>query len=201
MVRRFFTKVDIDPSNPEARGVCDRCGLQFALSALHWQFQYTPGGLTNKKLVVCKTCRDEPSVFLKGSFLPPDPRPVMNARPEFYAIDEQSAFYLTAPGNRPINVYATSRIDVEISVGAWFAFFSATSGIATSLQIDKYLSAGFSSVSGITASMQLSSNISASITATTGISAVLYQVRSGGFILGGAALGQGALGDSEILVI
>jgi hypothetical protein len=92
MARRFFTKVDIDPRNPEARGICDRCGRQFTLSTLRWQFQYTPGGLKNLKILVCKTCRDDPSLFLKALFLPPDPEPVFNARPEFYAIDEAGSY-------------------------------------------------------------------------------------------------------------
>lgn len=40
---------------------------------------------------MCETCYDEPSAFLRAIILPPDPVPILNARPENYALDENDA--------------------------------------------------------------------------------------------------------------
>lgn len=44
--------------------------------------------LINTKKLVCRTCRDEPSIFRKALILPSDPDPILNARPEPYLVDE-----------------------------------------------------------------------------------------------------------------
>lgn len=40
--------------------------------------------MANTLIMVCPSCVDAPAQFLKTITLPPDPMPVMNARPENY---------------------------------------------------------------------------------------------------------------------
>lgn len=61
MTRRFFTRADINPLNPEPRAICDRCGQEVTLSTLRWQHQYVGGTYQNRKLLVCNICYDLPS--------------------------------------------------------------------------------------------------------------------------------------------
>ena len=92
MTRRFFSHVEVDPQRPAAKAICDKCGRQFQLETLRLQKQWSAGSLYNKGILVCTPCYDEPSEFLKVLSLPADPRPVYNARPEFYDIDEAGSF-------------------------------------------------------------------------------------------------------------
>ncbi len=77
------------PSSPEAWGTCDRCGFILNHNKLSWQFEWAGTRLTNLGILVCNTCLDEPQRQLGTIILPPDPMPIMNARPEQYALDEQ----------------------------------------------------------------------------------------------------------------
>ena len=87
MAYRFHGKAHVDPSNPQAWAVCDRCNNWFLHSELQWQFQYAGPNLQNIRLLVCHQCYDTPQPQLKPRILPPDPVPVMNARPEYFYID------------------------------------------------------------------------------------------------------------------
>lgn len=77
-----------DASCPSAFGVCDRCGFWNQLYKLDYQFQYAGPGLVNLGILVCDRCLDVPSEFLRSIVIPPDPVPVKNPRPEFFAADE-----------------------------------------------------------------------------------------------------------------
>src|SRR5574337_401327 len=78
----------VDPDNPKAWATCDRCGRNTNLNRLSWQLQWSGNSLLNLRLLVCPTCLDTPAPFLRTPVLPPDPEPIMNARPEPYSIDE-----------------------------------------------------------------------------------------------------------------
>lgn len=77
---RYFGRAKADPSAPRACGYCDRCGLLYQLSSLHFQFQWRGSGLANTGFRVCYICRDKPSAFLQAIRLPADPVPVQNPR-------------------------------------------------------------------------------------------------------------------------
>lgn len=79
----------VNPSHPEAWGSCDRCGFVVTHNTLSWQWEWSGARLTNLKILVCRSCLDVPQRQLGTILLPPDPMPVMNARPEQYALDEQ----------------------------------------------------------------------------------------------------------------
>ena len=88
MAWRPHGRAQVDPDNSRAWASCDRCGFNYNLCNLHWQTQFSGPSLINLRLLVCDTCLDTPAIFLRTPVLPPDPPPIMNARPEPYSIDE-----------------------------------------------------------------------------------------------------------------
>ena len=47
-------------SNPEAHAICDRCGFRYNWVDLRWQYDWRGAMLQNLKILVCKSCKDEP---------------------------------------------------------------------------------------------------------------------------------------------
>lgn len=88
----------VDPTNPKARGVCDRCGQHWQLEQLRWQYQWTGPRLQNLYKLVCPPCLDVPQPNIRTIIIPSDPVPVMNARPENYVADDNP---LSAVGVSP----------------------------------------------------------------------------------------------------
>lgn len=79
-----------DPKNPNAFGVCDRCGFWYNLKDLVWQHAWRGNELVNIQRRVCTvTCLDVPFQLNRPLNLPPDPLPVDQPRIEQFAIDEQ----------------------------------------------------------------------------------------------------------------
>ena len=101
----------VDPSDPRAWGTCDRCGFVVNHYKLNWQFEWAGLRLTNLRILVCDACLDDPQRQLGTVLLPPDPLPIMNARPEQYALDEQ-----------PVSVRVTEDGSVRIIEGHGAAY-------------------------------------------------------------------------------
>lgn len=78
-----------DPSAPAAWGTDDRSGFVGNQADLCWQMEWAGTGLINTRILVFPDELDIPQRQLGTLVLPPDPLPIMNARPEQYAIDEQ----------------------------------------------------------------------------------------------------------------
>jgi hypothetical protein len=79
----------VNARSPSAQGVCDRCGFWYNLRDLRWQWDWSGPELRNKRILVCtNTCLDVPQEQLRVLLLPPDPLPVLNARPEQFRLDE-----------------------------------------------------------------------------------------------------------------
>lgn len=78
-----------DPSAPEAWATDDRSGFIGQKANLRWQYEWAGLKLINKRILVFEDEYDQPQRQLGTIVLPPDPLPVMNARPENYSIDEQ----------------------------------------------------------------------------------------------------------------
>ena len=89
MSYRPHSKVYLDPYAPRAQARCDRCGSWFNLRDLAWQNQWQGTQIINTGLLVCPDkCLDDLQPQLKAIILPPDPPPVLNARPEPYKYDQ-----------------------------------------------------------------------------------------------------------------
>ncbi len=78
-----------DPTSPEAWATDDRSGFVGNQKDLRWQYEWAGLKLVNTNMLVYPDMYDEPQRQLGTIILPPDPLPIMNARPEAYAIDEQ----------------------------------------------------------------------------------------------------------------
>lgn len=79
-------RAQVDPSNPQAWATDDRTGFVGNHKDLKWQFDWRGNGLQNLRILTYDP--DQPQRQLGTIVLPPDPMPIMNARPENYAIDE-----------------------------------------------------------------------------------------------------------------
>lgn len=87
----------ISATSPRALGVCDRCGFTDNLNRLAWQFQWQGTTLQNLQILVCSDCLDIPQMQLRTIILPPDPVPVLNPRPEPYAVEVPN--YMSSGGD------------------------------------------------------------------------------------------------------
>jgi len=89
----------VNPSNPEAAGICDRCGMMFSMRDLVPQYQWQGMQLQNIGILVCTaTCLDTPQIQLKTIILPPDPMPLQVTRPERYG-ENVPSFMSTEDGD------------------------------------------------------------------------------------------------------
>lgn len=85
---------------PEAFGVCDFCGFQYNLKDLRWEMDWRGPRITNLRFLVCETCLDKPQMNGQRTYiLPPDPVPVMNARPEMYVPEDNAYSTVGADAN------------------------------------------------------------------------------------------------------
>lgn len=101
-------RATVSQTNPRALGICDRCGLQYNLDMLKFQYQWNGLQLINLRILVCDLCYDIPSEQLRALILPPDPVPVMNPRPEAYASEVPSYISIETDGVvSPSDVLAT----------------------------------------------------------------------------------------------
>lgn len=81
-------RASINMDKPSALGICDRCGFRFNHYQLRWEFQWQGPRIQNRRFLVCAECWDKPQEQLRTIVLPPDPTPVLNARPENFVSDD-----------------------------------------------------------------------------------------------------------------
>lgn len=85
---RPHSRFNVSRTNPEARGVCDRCGSHWQRSVLQFQFQWVGPTLRSLGSLVCPRCLDIPQEQLRTILIPPDPEPIRNPRTENYTADD-----------------------------------------------------------------------------------------------------------------
>lgn len=78
----------VSARNPQAFGICDRCGFLYNHNRLSWQFDWAGASLINKRILVCDTCNDTPQQQLRSIVIPADPVPIQNPRTQDYATAE-----------------------------------------------------------------------------------------------------------------
>lgn len=80
----------VSTRHPVAFAICDRCGFQYNHPDLDWQFDWRGSELANLRILVCRTCLDVPQPNgRKPIIIGPDPVPVQDPRPGFYATEMQ----------------------------------------------------------------------------------------------------------------
>lgn len=87
----------ISARNPQAAGICDRCGFVYNHNRLSWQYDWAGASLINKRILVCDTCLDVPQQQLRAIVIPADPVPIQNPRIQDYVTAETD--YRTTQGN------------------------------------------------------------------------------------------------------
>lgn len=90
-------RAKVSARNPQAFGICDRCGILYNHNQLQWQFDWAGASLINKRILVCDTCNDTPQQQLRAIVLPADPVPILNPRIQDYGTAETD--YRTTQGN------------------------------------------------------------------------------------------------------
>jgi hypothetical protein len=81
-------RTSTNPQRPEAWATSDRAGWVGNHRNMCWQYEWAGLKLINLKILVYPDELDKPQRQLGTIILPPDPLPIMNARPEQYNIDE-----------------------------------------------------------------------------------------------------------------
>lgn len=99
-----------DPTAPECPATCDRCGYRWMHSDLKFQYDYRGNVLQNLKLLVCPRCYDDPQDQLRPIIVPPDPIPIKDPRPGFYASQEGPP---PAPQSVVEIIYGPNFIDMD----------------------------------------------------------------------------------------
>jgi len=72
--------------NPQAHAICDRCGMRYNHVDLQFQYDWAGASVKNKRILVCNRCLDNMQDQLRAITLPGDPPPILNPRPETYAL-------------------------------------------------------------------------------------------------------------------
>lgn len=89
----------VDATNPEAFAQCDRCGFWYNRTALRWQAAWAGQHIYNIQVLVCGRCLDIPNEQLRTIVLPPDPPPIINARPPDFTYEEDGPIQTTLTAN------------------------------------------------------------------------------------------------------
>lgn len=93
----------VSSRNPEAFAVCDRCGVIYNHTDLHWQHDWAGISLINKRMLVCNRCTDEPQQQMRTIILPADPVPVQNPRSFNYL--KANTDYRTTSGQDTVDFF------------------------------------------------------------------------------------------------
>lgn len=115
-MRRHPRKAEVDSSSPRAWATCDACGFVSNHYKLEWRYDWRGTELLNLRKLVCDICIDDPQRQLGTVILPPDPVPIINARPEQYFIDENTQRH-TQTGQLRYQMDGTIRIQSNSQMG------------------------------------------------------------------------------------
>lgn len=116
-------RAEISPTDPRARGVCDKCGFIYNHHKLKWRTDWRGTKLQNLRMLVCDSCYDQyQQNGQRTIILPPDPVPIMNARPEQYVPDSNPLSVLGANPSPLLNLYSAQTGTLRNAAGIPAAF-------------------------------------------------------------------------------
>lgn len=114
---------NVDPNNPTAFAMCDRCGKWRNQPDLVSQIEWAGQHLYDTQALVCQdTCYDVPNEQLRTIILPPDPPPVTDARPPNFNYEESGPVQSTLTENIAQGVVllpVSSAVGFEIGDLVW----------------------------------------------------------------------------------
>jgi len=88
-MRKHPRRALVDPYHPQAWGTSDRNGHVGTHAKMKFQYEWRGRTIVNTRVLVHEDELDIPQRQLGVNIIPPDPTPIINARPENYSIDEQ----------------------------------------------------------------------------------------------------------------
>src|SRR5690348_151829 len=112
-MRRHPRKAEVDSRYPRAWATSDRTGFIGNHKNLIYQDQWAGFSLYNTGMLVYADEYDEPQRQLGAIVIPPDPPPILNARPENYQIDEET-FRVTQDGTQRYTMDGIARIESNV---------------------------------------------------------------------------------------
>lgn len=173
-----YGRATINPSDPRALGVCDRCGALYNLHQLRFQFQWAGTAMINKQVRVCPTCYDKPSEFLRTIILPPDPPPVWQPRPEPYLVDEVNEIWLRAAGMGVPMFGAASDMRARLTHGSGFApiILDGVGLLTAFAALGARLAPAVDGVSDMTAAATLGARLAPAVDGVSDVTCELTQV-------------------------
>ena len=107
-------RANIDPRNPRATGICQRCGTFVNHDTLQWQYEWGGLKLINLRILVCPDCYDDPQIQLRTIILPQDPVPIEFPVPEYYVQDDNP---LSGIGFQPTDLLTTVQSTAGAAIG------------------------------------------------------------------------------------
>jgi hypothetical protein len=116
-MRRHPRRARVDPTKPQAWATSDRTGFIGNHVDLQWQYEWAGTQLINKRILVYSEEMDKPQRQLGTLILPPDPVPIINARPEQYDIDEKT-YRRTMDGTPRVTMTGIPRIESNLQSGS-----------------------------------------------------------------------------------
>jgi|KBSMisStandDraft_5_1062788.scaffolds.fasta_scaffold20169_4 hypothetical protein len=122
-MREHGKGVEISPTHPRAKAVCDRCGMHYNHHKLKWAVDWRGTKLQNLRMLVCDSCLDAyQQNGQRTILLPPDPVPIHNARPENYVANDNPLSALGANPNPLLNLYSAQIGTMRNAAGIPAAF-------------------------------------------------------------------------------
>lgn len=106
----------VSASNPQALGVCMRCGFWYNRVDLRNQVEWRGVALLPLNIYVCDTCYDRPQEQLRAITVPPDPVPVPLPLVEPFAADEAGSVP-DQPYGQPIGLIQAAVMPLAIVDG------------------------------------------------------------------------------------
>lgn len=92
----------VSPNNPQAFGVCQRCGIWYNRVELKNQYEWRGAALLPIYIFVCKECYDEPNAQLRAIVIPADPVPISFPLLEPFLADEVTSMTLETSATDPV---------------------------------------------------------------------------------------------------
>ena len=80
----------VSSRNPQAFGICQRCGFLYNRVSLRDQFIWAGATMVNTFILVCRTCYDVPNEQRRAIVVPADPVPVYRPSVQDYVAAESN---------------------------------------------------------------------------------------------------------------